>query len=122
MSQDEARFPLVPTLHTTLGGKGHRPSVGTWDNKALVYSFATMNVVTGPLTTRLVESPAKIKRQTRLSQTARLQQAFAAHLQDLARAYPATLGKPVCISIDNAPWPQAAGSTEVLTAPPQRQL
>ena len=25
LSQDEARFPLVPTLHVTLGVKGQRP-------------------------------------------------------------------------------------------------
>jgi hypothetical protein len=36
LSQDEARFPLVPTLRTTLGVKGHRPLVGTWDHKDLV--------------------------------------------------------------------------------------
>jgi hypothetical protein len=96
--------------------------VGTWDNKDLVYSFATLNAVTGRLTTRLVESPAKAKRQTRLSKTVRLQQAFAAHLQDLARAYPATLGKPVFITIDNAPWHQAAGIREVLAAHPHLQL
>jgi hypothetical protein len=35
-SQEEARFPLVPTLHLTLGVKGYRPTVGTWDNKAHV--------------------------------------------------------------------------------------
>jgi hypothetical protein len=33
LSQDEARLPLVPTLCSTLGVKGHRPLVGTWDNK-----------------------------------------------------------------------------------------
>jgi hypothetical protein len=37
LSQDEARFPLVPTLRATLGVKGHRPTVGTWDNKDQVY-------------------------------------------------------------------------------------
>jgi transposase len=114
VSQDEARFPLVPTLRATLGVKGYRPVVGTWDNKDLVYSFAAMNVVTGQLTTRLVESPAKAKRHTGCSKTARLQQAFAAHLHDLARAYPASLGKPVIITIDNAPWHQAAGIAQVL--------
>ncbi len=36
MSQDEARFPLVPTLRATLGVKGFRALVGTWDNKDLV--------------------------------------------------------------------------------------
>jgi hypothetical protein len=39
LSQDEARFPLVPTLHTTLGVKGYRPMVGTWDNKDQVYGL-----------------------------------------------------------------------------------
>ena len=28
LSQDEARFPLVPTLRTTLGLKGYRPPWG----------------------------------------------------------------------------------------------
>jgi transposase len=122
VSQDEARFPLVPTLHTTLGVKGHRPVVGTWDNKDLVYSFAAMNMVTGQLTTRLVESPSKAKRRTGLSKTVRLQQAFAAHLRDLARAYPASLGKPLFITIDNAPWHQGAGIAEVLATHPHLQL
>jgi hypothetical protein len=121
-SQDEARFPLVPTLHTTLGVKGHRPVVGTWDNKDLVYSFAALNVVTGQLTTRLVESPAKATHQTGLSKTPRLQQAFAAHLHDLAWAYPASLGKPAILTIDNAPWHQGAAIAEVRAAHPHLQL
>src|SRR3954470_15142756 len=29
LSQDEARFPMVPTLTAALGVKGHRPTVGT---------------------------------------------------------------------------------------------
>jgi transposase len=122
VSQDEARFPLVPTLRTTLGVKGHRPVVGTWDNKDLVYSFAAMNVVTGRLTTRVVESPAKAKRRAGFSKTARLQHAFAAHLRDLARAYPASLGKPVIITIDNAPWHQATAIEQVLATHQHLQL
>ncbi len=122
ISQDEARFPLVPTLHTTLGVKGHRPIVGTWDNKDLVYSFAAMNVQTGHLTTRLLESPAAKTQRRGLSKTARLQQAFAAHLRDLARAYPGTLEQPVVITIDNAPWHQGAKIAEVLTTHPHLQL
>ena len=122
LSQDEARFPLVPTLCTTLGVKGSRPVVGTWDNKDGVYSFAAMNVVTGPLTTRLVESPATAKRRTGRSKTARLQQAFASSLRDIARAYPASLNKPVVLTIDNAPWHQAAAITDGLTAYPHLQL
>jgi transposase InsO family protein len=122
VSQDEARFPLVPTLRATLGGKGHRPVVGTWDNKDLVYSFAAMNVVTGQLTTRVVERPAKGRARTGLAKTARLQQAFAAHLSDIARASPASLPKPVLITIDNAPWHQAARLTQVLAASPHLHL
>ena len=64
LSQDEARFPLVPTLRATLGVKGHRPTVGTWDNKDLVYGFAARNVVTGQLTTHLLEQPARSKAKT----------------------------------------------------------
>lgn len=122
LSQDEARFPLVPTLCTTLGVKGHRPAVGTWDNKDVVYSVATMNAVTGRLTTRLVESPAKAKRRTGLSKTVRLQHAFASHLRDIARVYPASLNKPVILTIDNAPWHQSAAITDVLTAQPHLSL
>lgn len=122
LSQDEARFPLVPTLCTTLGVKGHRPIVGTWDKKDVVYSFVALNVVTGQLTTRLLESPATAKRRTGQSKTARLQQAFAVHLRDIARAYPAALGKPVILTIDNAPWHHAAAVTEVLASHPQLQL
>jgi hypothetical protein len=47
LSQDAARFPLVPTLCTTLGVKGQRPLVGTGDNKDLVYCCAALNLVTG---------------------------------------------------------------------------
>src|SRR6516225_259338 len=61
LSQDEARFPLVPTLHTTLGVKGYRPIVGTWDNKDQVYCLAALNLMTGQLTTRLLEQPARSK-------------------------------------------------------------
>jgi hypothetical protein len=82
LSQDEARFPLVPTLHTTLGVKGYRPMVGTWDNKDQVYCLAALNLVTGQLTTRLLEQPARSTIKTGHSKQQRLQGAFAAHLQD----------------------------------------
>jgi transposase len=54
-SQDEARFSLIPTLRTTLGLKGHRPLVGHLDGHDLVYVFGALTMVTGRLTTRLVE-------------------------------------------------------------------
>ena len=102
-SQDEARFPLVPTLCTTLGLKGHRPLVGTWDNKNLVYCFAALNVVTGRLTTCLLEPPARSTAKTGRSQQQRRQAAFAVQLRDMARAYPATAYLEVVITIDHAP-------------------
>ena len=122
LSQDEARFPLVPTLRTTLGVKGHRPEVGTWDNKDLVYGFAAMNLVTGHLTTRLLESPSDAKKRTGLSKTARMQNAFAEHLRDIARQYPASLECPVIITIDNAPWHRGRAITQVLSDHPHLQL
>ena len=75
LSQDEARFPLVPTLRATLGVKGHRPRVGTWDNKDQVYCFAALNLVSGRLTTRLLDSPARVKAVTGRSKVRRLQAA-----------------------------------------------
>ena len=108
LSQDEARFPLVPTLRATLGVKGHRPVVGTWDNKDQVYCVAALHVVTGQLTTRLLEQPARSKARTGQSKQQRLQGAFAAHLRDIARAYPASRYREVVITIDHAPWHRGA--------------
>jgi hypothetical protein len=54
LSQDEARFPMVPTL----GIKGHRLIVGTRDCKDLLYVLAMVNVVTGVLHTNTLERPA----------------------------------------------------------------
>src|SRR4029079_14144251 len=74
LSQDEARFPMVPTLGPTLGVKGHRPVVGTRDCKDLLYVLAVVNVVTGVLHTNTLESPADAKRRTGRSKTRRLQE------------------------------------------------
>jgi DDE superfamily endonuclease len=122
LSQDEARFPLVPTLHATLGVKGCRPMVGTWDNKDQVACFAALNLVTGPLTTRLLEQPARSKAKTGHSKQQRLQGAFAAHLQDIARMYPATTSPEVVITIDNAPWHRGARVAAIFAAHPQLRL
>jgi hypothetical protein len=122
LSQDEARFPLVPTLRTTLGVKGHRPLVGTWDNKDLVYCFAALNVVTAQLTTRLLEQPARSKVKTGQSKHQRLQAAFAAHLGDIARAYPSSRYSKVIITIDNAPWHRGAVVDQMLATYPHLQL
>jgi hypothetical protein len=112
----------VPTLRTTLGVKGHRPLVGTWDNKDVVYCYAALNVSNGKLTTRLVEQPARSHQTTGQSKTRRLQIAFAAHLGDIARAYPAAVSNEVIITIDNAPWHRGAVVDEVLAAYPHLRL
>ena len=122
LSQDEARFPLVPTLHATLGVKGYRPMVGTWDNKDLVYCVAGLNLVTGQLTTRLLEQPARSKARTGQSKQQRLQTAFVAHLHDIARTYPASAFPEVVITIDNAPWHRGARVDQVLAAHPHLRL
>jgi hypothetical protein len=108
LSQDEARLPLVPTLRATLGVKGYRPTVGTWDNKDQVDGFAALTMVTGQLTTRLLEQPARSKARLGQSKQQRLHVAFAIHLRDLARAYPARQYPAVVITIDNAPWHRGA--------------
>jgi hypothetical protein len=48
---------MIPLLRTTPGLKGHRPVVGTPDGHDLVSLFGALNLVTGQLTTRLVERP-----------------------------------------------------------------
>jgi hypothetical protein len=113
LSQDEARFPLVPTLCTTVGVKGHRPLVGTWDKKAQGYCCAALNRVTGQLTTRLLDQPSHSKAKTGQRKQQRLQAAFVVPLRDIARAYPASLSPEVVLTIDNAPWHRGAGGEEV---------
>src|SRR3954451_23911094 len=85
LSQDEARFPMVPTLGPTLGVKGHRPTVGTRDCKDLLYVFAVVNVVTAALHCNTLESPARAKGTTGKSKTRRLQEAFADHLRPVGQ-------------------------------------
>ena len=122
LSQDEARCPLVPTLHTTLGVKGYRPMVGTWDNKDQVYCLAALNLDPGQLTTRVLEQPARSKSQTGHSKQPRRQGAFAAHLQDIARMSPATTSPEVVIMIDNAPGHRVARVEAILAAHPHLRL
>jgi len=104
LSQDEARFPMVPTLCRTLGVKGHRPTVGTRDCKHLVYVLAVVNVVTAAIHANLLESPKDAARKTGKSKVRRLQEAFAAHLRHVGRVYPKDKHKRVVLIIDNAPW------------------
>ena len=122
LSQDEARFPLGPTRRATLGVEGYRPQVGTRDNKDQVDCFAALNLVGGRLTTRPLDSPARVEAVTGRSKVRRLQAAFAAHLRDVARAYPAARHPRVVIVIDNAPWHRGAAIRRVPAEPPHLVL
>lgn len=104
LSQDEARFPMVPTRGSTLGVKGHRPMVGTRDCKDLLYVFGVVEVVTAALHCNTLESPARAKQKTGKSKTKRMQEAFAAQLWHVARLYPAETNERVARIIDNALW------------------
>lgn len=104
MSQDEARFPMVPTLAATLGVKGHRPTVGTHDCKDLLYVFAVVNLVTAVVHANTLESPKNAKTKTGKSKTRRMQEAFASHLRHVGRMYPRQKHPRVVLLIDNAPW------------------
>ena len=108
MSQDEARFPMVPTLAATLGVKGHRPLVGTRDCKDLLYVLAVVNLVSAAVHANTLESPKDAKKRTGQSKTRRLQEAFAAHLRHVGRLYPREKHPRVVLVIDNAPWHRGA--------------
>jgi len=95
---------MVPTLTATLGVKGHRPVVGTWDCKHLLYVLAVVNLVTAAVHANTLESPKDATKRTGKSKTRRMQEALAAHLRHVARAYPAERHKRVVLLIDNAPW------------------
>ena len=108
MSQDEARFPMVPTLAATLGVKGHRPTVGSRDNKELLYVFGVVNLTTAAVHANTAESPQNAKRKTGQSKTRRMQQAFADHLRHVGKMYPKGRHPLVVLLIDNAPWHRGA--------------
>jgi hypothetical protein len=113
---------MVPTLVRTLGLKGHRPVVGTRDNKDVVFAFASMNLVSGRLTSRLLVSKTRDRRRNGSHKTRRMQEGFARHLRDVARAYPATKHKRVVLTIDNAPWHRGKPVTDVLARHPHLTL
>jgi transposase len=122
LSQDEARFPLVPTLAATLGVKGHRPEAPTRDNKGLLYVFAVLCLTTAALHTTTLECPAGKKRAGQPSKNRRMQEAFAAHLRHVGRVYPKERNKRVVLVIDNAPWHRGAAVTKALADNPHLEL
>lgn len=122
MSEDEARFPMVPTLTATLGVKGHRPVVGTRDCKDLLYVFAVVNLVSAAIHANLVGSPKGATKATGKSKTRRLQEAFARHLRHVGRMYPAAQNPRVVLLIDNAPWHAGAPVRQALADNPHLEL
>jgi hypothetical protein len=122
LSQDEARFPMVPTLGATPGVKGHRPTVGTRDCKDLLDVFAVVNVITAAVPADLLESPAGAKQETGKSQTRRMQQPFAAHLRHVARIDPADRHRRVVLIIDNAPRHRGQPIDEALAEYPHLEF
>ena len=113
---------MVPTLTATLGVKGHRPVVGTWDCKHLLYVFAVANLVTAAVHANLVDSPKDAKAKTGKGKTRRMQEAFAAHLRHVGRMYPAGQHPRVVLLIDNAPWHRGKPIDEALRDNPHLEF
>lgn len=114
---------MIPTLRTTLGLKGYRPLVGNLDCHELVYVFGALNLVTGRLTTHLVERRHAQGTQTEAVPKQRyMQAAFARHLRDIGRAYPAAQYPDVVLVIDNASWHRGGPITKALSQLPQLRL
>jgi transposase len=122
LSQDEARFPMVPTLVATLGVKGHRPLVGTRDCKDLLYVFAVVNLVSAAVHANILESPKDAKKRTGRSKTRRMQQGFADHLRHVGRVYPREKHPRVVLLIDNAPWHRGKLIDEALRENPHLEF
>lgn len=122
LSQDEARFQMVPTLTATLGVKGHRPVVGTRDCKDVLYASAVLNLLTGAVHANTLESLQKENRKKTQSKTRRMQRAFADHLRHVGRVYPAELNKRVVLTIDNAPWHRGPLIAEALKENPHLEF
>jgi len=122
LSQDEGRFPMVPTLAATLGVKGHRSQVGTRDCKDLLYVFAAVNVLTGALLANTLECPAGARRKASQGKNRRLQEAFARHLRHLGRLYPHEQHQRVVLLIDNAPWHAGEAVWRALADNPHLEL
>ncbi|HZY89556.1 MAG TPA: transposase [Gemmataceae bacterium] len=122
LSQDEARFPMVPAPCRTLGAKGHRPTAGARDCKELLCAFAVVNAVTAALHANTPEGPAGAARKAGRSKARRPQGAFAAHLRHVGSQSPAGQHKRVVLLIDNAPWHAGDPVTKALADNPHLAL
>jgi transposase len=122
LSQDEARFQMVPTLAATLGVKGHRPVVGTRDCKDVLYVLGVLNLISGALHSNTLESLQADNRKSGESKTRRMQRAFAEHLRHVGRVYPRPRHERVVLTIDNAPWHRGGPIDEALEDNPHLEL
>ncbi len=112
----------MPTLAATLGVKGHRPEVGTRDNKGLLYVFAVMNLLTASLHATTLECPAGKKKAGQPSKNRRLQESFAEHLRHVGRMYPPGRHQRVVLVIDNAPWHRGGPVAAALAEKPHLEF
>ena len=80
--------------------------------------FGAINLISGGLTTRILEVPARIKKKTGESKIKHLQRMFAKHIEDIGRRYPNSAYKRVVLIIGNAPWHKGAAITEALARNP----
>jgi DDE superfamily endonuclease len=122
LSQDEARFQMVPTLAATLGVKGHRPVVGTRDCKDVLYVFAVLNLLSGAVHANTLESLQAANRKAGEGKTRRMQRAFADHLRHVGRVHPAGTHPRVVLTIDNAPWHRGPLIDQALAENPHLEL
>jgi transposase len=122
LSQDEARFQMVPTLAAMLGVKGHRPAVGTRDCKDVLYVFAVLNLISGAVHANTLESLPAANRKSRESKTRRMQRAFADHLRHVGRIYPKDRFARVVLTIDNAPWRRGPLIAEAMAEQPHLEF
>ena len=113
---------MVATLAAALGVKGFRLAVGTRDCKDLLYVLAVVNVVTAAVHSTTLDSPARAKRKTGKSKTRRMQEAFAAFLRHVGRAYPSGRHRRVVLVIDNAPWHRGKPIDEALADNPHLEF
>jgi hypothetical protein len=113
---------MVPTLATTLGVKGHRPTVGTRDCKDVLYVFCVLNLISGALHANTLESLRASNRRGEESKTRRMQKAFAAHLRHVGRVYPEERFRRVVLTLDNAPWHRGKLIDEALADNPHLEF
>jgi hypothetical protein len=122
LSQDEARFQVVPTLTATLEVKGHRPVVGTRDCKDVLYVFAVLSPISGAIRANTLESLQKENRKSEDSKTRRMQRAFAGHPRHVGGVYPKEKNKRAALTVDNGPWHRGPLIDEALAENPHLEF